>query len=426
MERAMNTKLENGDEQPPSTTIGRGVALAVCNAQDSLCPFEAIFEQVAIGIAYVATNGQLLRVNRCLCDITGYTHEELLQHSLLDFTPEEEKGVAREFFRDCIREKAHGRNIEKQSIRKDGSLVWISVTPSLVKKATGEPDYLIVVVQDISEQKRVEEERYRLEQRTQATTIALREANQRMDEFLSIASHELKNPLAAIKGNVQLAERRLQSAIRRWLIQSGMETDEADLFKGTSEALGIADRQVSRLNRLVGDLLDISRIQVGKMEMHLVPSDVRTIVREAVESQRLATSERVIHLIEPEIGTLSVMADADRIEQVVINYLANAIKYSPDASPVEVSLSVQDDEVLISVRDEGPGLPGDQHQLIWDRFHQVSEARKQLGSASGLGLGLYISKTIIEQHHGRYGVQSAPGTGSIFWFSLPMERPETS
>src|SRR5581483_8051210 len=183
----MNTKLDNGGGTLPPTMAGRVEAPAVCDGEDSLCPFEAIFEQVAIGIAYVAIDGQLLRVNRYLCDITGYTHEELLQYSLLDLTPEGEKDDAREFFRACLKEEMSGRSIEKHYIRKDGMLVWVSITPSLVKKATGEPDYLVVVVQDISERKRIEEERSRLELQEQATTHALREANRRMDEFLSIA-----------------------------------------------------------------------------------------------------------------------------------------------------------------------------------------------------------------------------------------------
>jgi len=260
-----------------------------------------------------------------------------------------------------------------------------------------------------------------LQERTEAkaNTLVLREANRRMDEFLSIASHELKNPLAAIKGNVQLAERRLHSTIRRAARESGSEDQEH--FKGAFEALGIADRQVSRLNRLVGDLLDVSRIQVGKMEMHLATVDLRAIVHDAVESQRLATPERIIHLKESVLEPLFVTADNDRIEQVIINYLVNAIKYSPEDSVVEVSLGVTDGEALIEVRDEGPGLSEDQLQLIWERFHQVNEGKKLLGSASGLGLGLYISKTIIEQHHGRYGVRSTPGAGSIFWFSLPLQ-----
>jgi signal transduction histidine kinase len=259
-----------------------------------------------------------------------------------------------------------------------------------------------------------------------ANAIVLREANRRMDEFLSIASHELKNPLAAIKGNVQLAERRLHSTIRHSQVSSRSGSEDFDRFKGAFEALGIADRQVSRLNRLVGDLLDVSRIQVGKMEMHLAPVDLRTIVHEAVESQRLATPERTIHLKELTLEPLFVLVDRDRIEQVIINYLTNAIKYSPEDSMVEVSLGIDDGEALIAVGDEGPGLSGDQLQLIWERFHQVNEGKKQLGSAaSGLGLGLYISKTIIEQHHGHYGVRSTPGAGSIFWFSLPLQNEDT-
>ncbi|GHO95481.1 hypothetical protein KSF_055290 [Reticulibacter mediterranei] len=628
----MNKRLEDGGEQPPPTMTDRIENSFTCKidaVEDAQCPFEVIFEQVATGIAYVALSSQLLRVNRYICNITGYEREELLQRSLLDFVPEEEKNAIRTFFECCIREGATGRTIEKRSLRKDGSLLWVSMTLSLVKKATGEPGYVIAVIQDISERKRAEEERYRLVQHKQevlhgllamaealvavddsererreplaeqgyvstaasevgqrlaeltgsvlggvytmiaviepdtnqghdgeknervrpvatfgidphyqaflmdrlqgtrlndyfsaaqierlrageivfvascrplfegkesldgvpcdvlmapmringvlvgvlllekgdsgecrpeqvytqdemalvravarlaalalererllqeraeakANAIVLREANRRMDEFLSIASHELKNPLAAIKGNVQLAERRLHSTIRRSQASSRSGSEEVDRFKGAFEALGIADRQVSRLNRLVGDLLDVSRIQVGKMEMHLAPVDLQTIVHEAVESQRLATPERTIHLKELTLEPLFVLADRDRIEQVIINYLTNAIKYSPEDSTVEVSLGVGDGDALIEVCDEGPGLPGDQLQLIWERFHQVNEGKKHLGSAtSGLGLGLYISKTIIEQHHGRYGVRSTPGSGSVFWFSLPLQN----
>jgi len=136
----------------------------------------------------------------------------------------------------------------------------------------------------------------------------------------------------------------------------------------------------------------------------------------------MAMPERLIHLIEPSIETVPILADAGRIEQVVINYLTNAARYSPPDRPVEVSLSVHDGEARIAVRDEGPGLSSDQQQFIWERFHQVKEVRQQLGTTSGLGLGLYISRMIIEQHHGHYGVESTPGSGSLFWFSLPLER----
>jgi PAS domain S-box-containing protein len=625
MGRAMKKKLDDGSEQPPSTMkdqIESSFSCKIDAVEGMPCPFEAIFEQVAIGIAYVALDGQLLRVNRYICNMIRYDRNEMLRHSLFDFTPEEEKEDFRTFFERCIREGATGRTVEKRSVRGDGSSLWVSMTLSLVKKVTGEPGYVIAAIQDISERKRAEEERSRLAQHTQevlhsllamaealvavddsereqreplveqgyvataisevgqrlveltgsvlggahtmiaaiepdqsdeekservrpiaafgidlryqtylmdllqgallndyfsivqierlragemtfiascrplfegkenlddvpcdvlvapmringvlvgvlvlekadsgedgreqiytqdeialvravarltalalerehllqerteakANALVLREANRRMDEFLSIASHELKNPLAAIKGNVQLAGRRLHSTIRRSARESGSEDKER--FKGAFEALGIADRQVSRLNRLVGDLLDVSRIQVGKMEMHLATVDLRAIVHDAVESQRLATPERTIHLKESVQEPLFVTADSDRIEQVIINYLVNAIKYSPEDSVVEVSLGVDDGEALIEVCDEGPGLSEDQLQLIWERFHQVNGGKKQLGSASGLGLGLYISKTIIEQHHGRYGVRSTPGAGSIFWFSLSLQ-----
>src|SRR5581483_7764509 len=160
-------------EEPPSMMKDQIEDTSAQSAASPPHPFKAIFDQVAIGIAYVALNGQLLYVNQQLCDITGYTQEDLLQRTLLEITPPEEQCASQAFFQECINEHVHGRNVEKRYIRKDGLLIWVSVTPSLVKKATGEPDYIIAVVQDISERKRAEEEHARLEGRTQEVLNAL-------------------------------------------------------------------------------------------------------------------------------------------------------------------------------------------------------------------------------------------------------------
>jgi signal transduction histidine kinase len=122
----------------------------------------------------------------------------------------------------------------------------------------------------------------------------------------------------------------------------------------------------------------------------------------------------------PEDISVPVVADAVRITQVITNYLNNALKYSPTDRPVDVSLRVARKTARVSVRDQGPGLSVAEQKSIWERFYQVDRIKAQSGSAGGLGLGLHICKTIIEQHQGQVGVESTPGEGSTFWFTLPL------
>jgi signal transduction histidine kinase len=180
-----------------------------------------------------------------------------------------------------------------------------------------------------------------------------------------------------------------------------------------------------RLNRLVNDLVDVSRIQAGRLELHVARADLTAIVRDAVEEQRQAAPARTLALQLPTERCVSVIVDADRIGQVVTNYLTNALKYSPEDRPVDVGITVDRHEARVWVRDEGLGLPPEEQEGIWERFHRAQGIEVQSGSGIGLGLGLHICRTIIERHQGQVGVESARGTGSTFWFSLPLEGPET-
>jgi len=266
----------------------------------------------------------------------------------------------------------------------------------------------------------IERERLLYERaKAQANELALREANRRMDEFLGIAGHELRTPLTAISGNIQLALRQVKKSIA----EDGTYADDlANKVELIQTLLERAERQVWLQNRLVGDLLDISRIRANKIAMQLGPCDLVAIVRDAVQDQCLLVPTRSIRLHMPMEATIPVVADADRIGQVITNYLTNALKYSAADRPVEVLLAIEGQMARASVHDEGPGLSPTEQQAIWERFYQVESMKVQSGYGVGLGLGLHICQTIIEQHQGQVGVQSSPGEGSTFWFTLPLAR----
>ncbi len=262
----------------------------------------------------------------------------------------------------------------------------------------------------------VERERLLHERATaQAAALALEEANRRMNEFLSIASHELRTPLTVIKTNLQLLARlRERSAVE--------PVEDARRSSGAGREVLLmerSERQVDRLVRLVEDMLDVSRVQQGKLEMRMESADLLGVVREEVEQQRHAHPTRDIHLMLPETP-VPVVVDQGRIGQVVTNYLTNALKYSPGGQPVEVWVSVADDIARVCVKDQGPGLPPEEHERVWQMFHRAEGIEVLSGSGVGLGLGLHIARTIVERHGGQVGIESAPGHGSTFWFTLPL------
>lgn len=374
-------------------------------ARENEWRYRAIFEQAAIGITHTGLDGRLLLVNQSFCDIAGYSREELLHMRFHDFIHPDylETSLAR--MHRLLVGDAHTYSTEKRYIRKDGSVIWVRVTVSLIRTPSNEPKHFVAIVEDIHERKQHE--------------LALREAKRRMDEFLGIASHELKTPLTAIKTSIQLAERYLKK-----ITPSREEDVVIGRLGETQELLRRTGRQVDVINRLVSDLVDISRIDADKLalRLHPEPCDVATIVREVVEVQRRVISSRAIHLKISTRKALPVLADVDRVAQVLANYLSNAHKYSPPERPIEVSLHVKEGVVRVSVRDEGPGLPPDEQKRVWERFYRAEGIENQGSSGIGLGLGLYISRMIIEQHHGQVGVESAPGKGSTFWFTLPLAR----
>jgi signal transduction histidine kinase len=163
----------------------------------------------------------------------------------------------------------------------------------------------------------------------------------------------------------------------------------------------------------------VSRLEMHKFELSVQRENLVTIVQEAVGNRQQAARSRHIELVLPPDEVVPVDADAGRIGQALTNYLTNALKYAPVEQPILVRLEVEASSARVSVRDQGPGLTQEEQQRVWERFYQVAAPGHQ-GPEGGLGLGLAIARAIVEQHHGKVGVESAPGRGSTFWFILPL------
>ncbi|SDF46532.1 PAS domain S-box-containing protein [Mucilaginibacter pineti] len=226
-----------------------------------------------------------------------------------------------------------------------------------------------------------------------------REIERRKDDFLSIASHELKTPLTTIKGLVQVMQRMVPPEVN-------------DKFKAILDKTGV---YINRLNNLIAELLDVSRIQTGNIELHKEEFDFDKTVHETVEAIQVATKSHEIQIV----GNTNerIKADESHIIQVINNLLSNAIKYSPDHKAIIVYLSRVSDFAKFSITDKGMGIKLEDQKKIFDRFFRVGDIQQRF---PGMGIGLYICDQIIKNHGGSLLVESETGNGSTFSFTLPL------
>ena len=264
--------------------------------------------------------------------------------------------------------------------------------------------------QQVAEQQRALEEHAKsLEQTVQERTRELVEANAAKDEFLSIASHELKTPLSSLKGMTQLLHRRLNRS----------NSPEVSY-------LGNMENSIRRMELLVNDLLNTSFIEMGIFALHLQSCNAAELCQSLVDEFVAGNNPTPTVTVDVPDETLDVEVDVDRMGQVIINLLSNARKYSAANSTIHLSLSRVGDECVISVRDSGVGIPPQMLPHIFDRFYRVPSIEVQTGSSIGLGLGLYISRQIVEHHAGHIDVQSTPNSGSVFSIVLPLAAASSS
>jgi signal transduction histidine kinase len=254
---------------------------------------------------------------------------------------------------------------------------------------------------------------------TRAKVLAHQETDSQINYFLNLASHELNTPLTTIKGNIQVAQRRL-ATLKRQLGEQSEHVGEK--IEGVLSPLASAASSTRLQERSIKDLIDDARIQANTFELHMRRGDLLMLLREAVANQQRLTPMRTIVLdLRSAEQEVAVMADAERIAQVIQWYLTNALSPSPADQPVIVQLTVEDRVARVAVHGEGPDIPLEEQERIWERFYFARGVAVQDEPDLSSSLGLYLSRAFIELHDGNVGVQSDPGHGVTFWFTLPVE-----
>ncbi|MBD2199699.1 MULTISPECIES: PAS domain S-box protein [Calothrix] len=363
--------------------------------------FRATFNQAAVGIAHVALDGRWLRVNQKLCDIVGYSHTELIQKTFQEITYPEDLEIDLAYAQQLLVGEIQTYSMEKRYLRKDGSLIWIYLTASLVRQPGGIPDYFISVIQDISARKAAElavkQLNETLEQRVEQRTAQLAEVNQELKRFAYSVSHDLRSPLRAIRGLIEaLVE------------DNGDRLDEL----GHEYARHIAD-SAQRMDRLIQDLLAYSRLSQTEIQLQIV--DLTTLVSEILqqlEPERQA-KQAEITVTQP---LPQVIAQRTILTQVLINLLTNSLKYvATGVKPqIEVWTEKRQDWVRIWIADNGIGIEPEFQERIFGVFERLHSS----DTYSGTGVGLAIVQKGIERLGGRVGVESELGKGSRFWLEL--------
>ncbi len=286
----------------------------------------------------------------------------------------------------ATRTEAHNQSLitgklhyEARLVHKDESLHWVRVNGRVQYDEAGQANCLIGVIQDITEHKSLQQQK---------------------DNFIAMASHELKTPVTSIKAMMQIVE--------LMLLDRGA-AKEAEMVRRM-------DTQLNRLTKLISDLLNITRLNLGKLEYHRSSFNFNDLVAEMVSDLQLTTQQ---HTIDCKLSKpAQVFADRERIGQVLTNFLSNAIKYSPDANTIYVFTEINNNDVILCVQDFGIGLQANEKDKVFEQFYRANSKTHQ--TFQGLGLGLFISSEIIKRENGKIWVNSTTDEGATFCFSLPL------
>ncbi|PSF39479.1 PAS domain-containing sensor histidine kinase [Aphanothece hegewaldii CCALA 016] len=356
--------------------------------------FRATFEQAAVGIAHVGLTGQWLRVNQKICDIVGYTREELLGMTFQDVTYPEDLETDLNYANQLLAGRISNYSMEKRYIRKDGSLIWVNLTVSFIYDTNfkAQPKCFISVIEDINQRKQAEEELKSLNNILLQTTDLLRKRNQELDQFAYIVSHDLKAPLRAIAN------------LSEWI-----EDDlDGQLPEENQQQMKLLRQRVYRMEDMINGMLIYSR--AGRVEVALEPIYIKDLIEEVIDSLAPPKTFKIkVPSINPQLITKPLL-----LSQVLANLISNAIKHheSPNGL-IEISIQELENAFLFAVSDDGPGIAPENHDKVFGIFQTL----KPRDNTENTGIGLSIVKKIIESEGGSISLESDIGQGATFRFT---------
>ena len=371
--------------------------------ESSVADFEDLFHLLIENVRDYAIfildpSGRALTWNAGVKRMLGYDEDEFIGlHFRSLFQVEEQEGAKREM------EKAAsvGRSDdERWHVRKDGGELWIAGVLTALRDPAGKLRGFAKIMRDTTAQRQAALERDDLLRRELVARDQAERANRAKDEFLATVSHELRTPLNAILGWARM-----------------LATDQLDRAQA-NRAIAIIERNAKAQAQLVADLLDVSRIVTGKLQLNLRPVSLEQVTQAAVESMYHAAQAKSITLSTATVGTPTpIEGDAARLQQVILNLLSNAIKFTPSGGAISVNIERDEKHVELTVRDTGQGISPDALPHIFDRFEQAGSCQ---APASGLGLGLTIARHIVEAHNGSIEARSdGEGNGATFVVRFP-------
>lgn len=348
--------------------------------ETSEAQFRSAFDTAPQGMALVSLDGQFIEVNRSLCEMLDYTHEQLLALDFQMLTHPEDLAADLAQVHALINGEIPQYQLVKRYIDRNEEIVWGELSVSLVRDTEGEPLYFVSQIQNITEQRQLE----RLK-----------------SEFVAVVSHELRTPLTSIKGALSL-------------MNAGAVGTLPEPMKNMVD---LAERNASRLGLLLNDLLDWEKLAADRMPFDIRPHGLTSLLVDSIESNLGYAESFGVKLARINGEPVTIEADSLRFAQIMANLLSNAIKFSPAQATVTVDHACKAGEVFVRVSDNGPGIPLEFRNRVFQLFAQAESGNTR--RQGGTGLGLAITKQLVEYMDGRIGFDSELGRGTTFWFCLP-------
>lgn len=349
-----------------------------------------LLRRANVAVALVDRDGRVLDSNRALCEMLGYSREELGRKTLAEIT--EPRDVKEEVEPEMVRgAEREDHRLEQRFIRKDGALLWGQMTVSNIRGPGGECLMSMRIIDDISERKRLESERQR-------HLVDARRRAAESDRLLLAISHDLRNCITVVLGHTQLVDRALG----------------AKGFTSHEFSIATIGATVWRMNLMIQDMVDCVRSDLNALELHCQPVDMdHRISTVLADVSKYLDVRRIRVSVEKTLP--AVMADPDCLGRILVNLLSNALRCSAPNTVVELRASSSNEGVVIAIEDHGYGIKPEDLPYVFERFHPMADD----STRESCGVSLHISKMLVEAQGGRIWVVSEPGKGSVFRFTLP-------